>query len=93
MPQHAATANILNTAEPTIVPIPISPSVINVPMTFTKSSGLLVAPAENYKEDIFVGGWRYWEGCVVPERYYLPINVAPMTSSLILKPDCWRRRQ
>lgn len=47
MPQHAATANILNTAEPTIVPIPISPSVINVPMTFTNNSGLLVAPAIN----------------------------------------------
>lgn len=45
MPQQAATAKILNTAEPTIVPIPISPSVMNVPMTFTNNSGLLVAPA------------------------------------------------
>lgn len=94
MPQHAATANILNTAEPTIVPIPISPSVINVPMTFTKSSGLLVAPAKNYKRTFMLmaasgfGGLWY-----TLERYYLPINVAPMTSSLILKPDCWQHRQ
>lgn len=45
MPQHAATAKMLNTAEPTMVPIPMSPSVMNVPMTFTNNSGLLVAPA------------------------------------------------
>lgn len=45
IPQHAATARILKTADPTIVPIPMSPSVINVPITFTNNSGLLVAPA------------------------------------------------
>ena len=45
IPQHAATAKILNTALPTIVPKPISPSVINVPITFTKSSGADVAAA------------------------------------------------
>lgn len=47
MPQHAATARILKTADPTIVPIPISPSVINVPITFTNSSGADVAAAIN----------------------------------------------
>lgn len=47
MPQQAATARILKTAEPTIVPIPMSPSVINVPITLTNNSGLLVAPAIN----------------------------------------------
>lgn len=47
MPQHAATASMLNTAEPTIVPTPISPSVIKVPITLTKSSGADVAAAIN----------------------------------------------
>ncbi|VEN45646.1 unnamed protein product [Callosobruchus maculatus] len=57
IPQHAATASMLNTADPTIVPTPISPSVIKVPMTFTKSSGadvaaaMKVAPATS--DDIF----------------------------------------
>lgn len=45
MPQQLATANILNTALPTIVPTPMSPSVMNVPMTFTNSSGADVAAA------------------------------------------------
>lgn len=47
MPQQAATAKMLNTADPTIVPTPISPSVINVPITFTNSSGADVAAAIN----------------------------------------------
>lgn len=47
IPQHAATANMLKTAEPTMVPTPISPSVMNVPITFTKSSGADVAAAIN----------------------------------------------
>lgn len=47
MPQQAATAKILKTAEPTIVPMPMSPSVMNVPITFTKSSGADVAAAIN----------------------------------------------
>ena len=47
IPQQAATARMLKTADPTIVPIPMSPSVINVPMTFTKSSGADVAAAIN----------------------------------------------
>lgn len=38
---------MLNTALPTIVPTPMSPSVINVPMTFTNSSGADVAAAMN----------------------------------------------
>nr|CAH7712967.1 unnamed protein product [Callosobruchus chinensis] len=48
---------MLNTADPTIVPTPMSPSVMKVPMTFTKSSGadvaaaMKVAPATS--EDIF----------------------------------------
>lgn len=45
MPQQAATARMLNTAEPTIVPTPMSPSVMKVPMTLTKSSGAEVAAA------------------------------------------------
>lgn len=44
-PQQAATARMLKTAEPTIVPTPMSPSVINVPMTFTNNSGADVAAA------------------------------------------------
>lgn len=47
MPQHAATARMLKTALPTIVPTPISPSVMKVPITFTKSSGADVAAAMN----------------------------------------------
>lgn len=47
IPQQAGTARILNTAEPTIVPTPMSPSVMNVPMAFTKSSGAEVAAAMN----------------------------------------------
>uniref|UniRef100_A0A1A9ZGN0 Uncharacterized protein n=1 Tax=Glossina pallidipes TaxID=7398 RepID=A0A1A9ZGN0_GLOPL len=47
IPQQAATANILNTAEPTIVPTPISPSVMKVPITFTNNSGAEVAAAIN----------------------------------------------
>lgn len=46
-PQHAATASMLKTAEPTIVPTPMSPSVIKVPITFTNSSGADVAAAMN----------------------------------------------
>lgn len=47
MPQQAATASILNTAEPTIVPTPMSPSVMNVPITLTNNSGADVAAAMN----------------------------------------------
>lgn len=45
IPQQAATARMLKTAEPTMVPTPISPSVMNVPITLTKSSGAEVAAA------------------------------------------------
>lgn len=47
IPQQAATARMLKTADPTIVPTPISPSVIKVPMTLTNSSGADVAAAIN----------------------------------------------
>lgn len=47
IPQHAATAKMLKTADPTIVPMPMSPSVIKVPITLTKSSGAEVAAAMN----------------------------------------------
>jgi len=47
MPQQAATAKMLNTADPTIVPTPISPSVMKVPITLTNSSGAEVAAAMN----------------------------------------------
>lgn len=47
MPQQAATARILKTADPTIVPTPMSPSVMKVPITLTKSSGAEVAAAMN----------------------------------------------
>lgn len=47
MPQQAATARMLKTAEPTMVPTPMSPSVMNVPMTFTNNSGAEVAAAMN----------------------------------------------
>lgn len=47
MPQQAATASMLNTAEPTMVPTPMSPSVMNVPITLTNSSGADVAAAMN----------------------------------------------
>lgn len=45
MPQQAATASMLKTAEPTMVPTPMSPSVMNVPITLTNSSGADVAAA------------------------------------------------
>lgn len=45
MPQQAGTASMLNTADPTIVPTPMSPSVMNVPIALTKSSGAEVAAA------------------------------------------------
>uniref|UniRef100_A0A182JFE6 Uncharacterized protein n=1 Tax=Anopheles atroparvus TaxID=41427 RepID=A0A182JFE6_ANOAO len=44
---QAATARILKTAEPTMVPTPMSPSVMNVPITLTNSSGAEVAAAMN----------------------------------------------
>lgn len=47
IPQQAATAKILNTALPTIVPTPISPSVMKVPITLTNNSGAEVAAAIN----------------------------------------------
>lgn len=47
IPQQLATARILKTALPTIVPTPMSPSVIKVPITLTKSSGADVAAAIN----------------------------------------------
>lgn len=47
IPQHAGTAKMLNTADPTIVPTPISPSVIKVPMALTNNSGAEVAAAIN----------------------------------------------
>lgn len=47
IPQHAATARMLKTAEPTMVPTPMSPSVMKVPMTLTNSSGADVAAAMN----------------------------------------------
>lgn len=40
-------ARMLKTALPTIVPIPISPSVMKVPITFTNNSGADVAAAIN----------------------------------------------
>lgn len=43
--QHAGTANILNTAEPTIAPTPKSPSVTKVPMALMNNSGLELAAA------------------------------------------------
>ncbi len=46
-PQQAAIAKILNTALPTMVPIPMSPSVMKVPITFTNNSGADVAAAIN----------------------------------------------
>ncbi len=41
-PQTAITPNMLKTAEPTIVPMPKSLSVTNVPITLVKNSGELV---------------------------------------------------
>lgn len=44
-PQQAGTANTLNTAEPTMVPTPRSPSVTKVPTQFINNSGLELAVA------------------------------------------------
>lgn len=46
IPHTAAIPNRLNTDDPTIVPMPMSPSVTNVPTTATKSSGADVAAAK-----------------------------------------------
>ena len=46
-PQQAGTARILNTAEPTIVPTPKSPSVTKVPIMLMNNSGLDDAAAIN----------------------------------------------
>lgn len=43
----AATPNVLNINEPITVPKPISDLVINVLITFVKSSGVVVATAIN----------------------------------------------
>lgn len=54
-PQHAGTAKILKTADPTIVPIPRLFFVTNVPITLIKSSGddvdaaIIVAPATSLR--------------------------------------------
>ena len=47
MPQQAGTASTLNTALPTTAPTPMSPSVMNVPTTLMKNSGLDTAAAMN----------------------------------------------
>lgn len=47
IPQQAGTAKMLNTADPTIVPTPISPSVMKVPIALTNNSGAEVAAAIN----------------------------------------------
>lgn len=47
IPQIAAIPSTLNTDEPTIVPTPMSPFVINVPTKATNSSGAEVAAAKN----------------------------------------------
>lgn len=50
-PQQAGAAKMLNAAEPTIVPTPISPCVMNVPTILMNNSGdevpmaIIVAPA------------------------------------------------
>lgn len=46
-PQQAGTAKILNTAEPTMVPTPISPSVMNVATQLMNNSELELATAMN----------------------------------------------
>ncbi len=47
-PQTAITA-ILNTAEPTMVPIPRSFFVTKVPIKFEHSSGAVVAKTQEYE--------------------------------------------
>lgn len=44
-PQQAGTANMLNTADPTMVPTPRSPSVTKVPTELINNSGLELAVA------------------------------------------------
>lgn len=46
-PPTAATPSVLNMADPTTVPTPISDWVINVPTQLTKNSGAEVAMAMN----------------------------------------------
>lgn len=46
-PQHDGTANILKTAEPTMVPTPRSLFVTNVPTTLINNSELEAAAAIN----------------------------------------------
>lgn len=69
IPQHAATANILKTAEPTMVPTPMSPSVMKVPITLTKSSGADVAAAINVapatSADIFKAKNKEENNCII----------------------------
>lgn len=52
IPQHAVMTKILKIAEPTIVPMPIPPSEMNVPTLLTHSSGIDVAIVINVPEAI-----------------------------------------
>ncbi|KAJ6636773.1 hypothetical protein Bhyg_15368 [Pseudolycoriella hygida] len=69
-PQQAGTANMLKTADPTTVPTPRSPFVINVPTQLMNNSGLDVAA---YKAPLN----RFLA--------LTAIKVAPTTSSFIFK--------
>lgn len=58
IPHTDAIPNRLNTDDPTIVPMPMSPSVTNVPTMATKSSGADVAAAKKVAPATSYERWR-----------------------------------
>jgi hypothetical protein len=98
MPQQAGTARMLKTAEPTIVPTPMSPSVMKVPIALTKSSGadvaaaMKVAPATSFdieRASPGRGGGRQEETVIIPgPRFSLALfgTVLPNPSRKPLPP-------
>ena len=65
IPQHAVMTKMLNIAEPTIVPMPIPPSEMNVPTQLMHSSGMDVAIVINVPEA---------SSCFIFNSVYVDIN-------------------
>lgn len=82
-PQQAGTASILNTADPTTVPTPISPFVMNVPTQLMNNSGLDVA-AYGLQQLLNITQTMMRLSYI---NILTAIKVAPTTSSFIFKAE------
>jgi hypothetical protein len=88
-PRHAATPSILNTAEPTIVPTPMSDSVMNVPTILIKNSGDDVAIAMNVapatSSERFRSVNTIEEKILLCAKLYIDVSLLEMSEKVYLK--------